>query len=675
MLNKQCIQRIIGVIISTGLMFLLSTCISTYKLQNEITSSSNVIPSITSSNNFRSEFTVPPEPVGVGYEDSVPIPEGIPAYVDYGATNQRGLASMATLETNAGVRVLAGMLSIWAPRPAADGKVYVDAGVTTNAEGPFTAITPSVWSGIPGDSTDGTILDRAIHDANIAYVEKITLARTAEQELAAYLDDRRGKSISISDALGPLAKVWLEGTRQWTTITGIPSDAKSVKYDDKGVNRGISSDKGNTDLGKAVDLLNINSVDASTEPAKRYYKYARPYRWSKKVIVAPSLVPAQSSSPSTDGGFPSGHVAEAWRDALTVAWLIPQRFQEMVTRAYVMGENRMLAGVHSPLDVIGGRILALAQVAYNMNKSENMALAAEAYMQTQKWLMTKVGASNFNQLYEYAHTTDLSKDPYADRRLNKITCERLFAPGFTRINILQKAATVPKGAEVLLSTRFPYLTDTQRRAVLKSTAYPAGYPIMDDTEGWGRINLFSAADGYGAFDGDVDVTMNASLGGFNSKDSWRNNITGKGKLTKRGTGILELWGTNSYTGGTVVIDGVLRVCNQKALGSGDVFLKGGTIEGTSFSEVEILGSYVQTGGVLKINLDDHGNGQFLVKGTVFITNGKLSIKFTGKAPAQGTLLNVIITDNLLGHFDEAVVEGYPRSRVLYTSKGLSILVE
>ncbi len=56
---------------------------------------------------------------------------------------------------------------------------------------------------------------------------------------------------------------------------------------------------------------------------------------------------------------------------------------------------------------------------------------------------------------------------------------------------------VPKGAEVLLETRFPYLDNT-RRWVLATTGLPSGYPVLDDPEGWGRLDLYSAADGYGA---------------------------------------------------------------------------------------------------------------------------------------------------------------------------------
>jgi hypothetical protein len=45
--------------------------------------------------------------------------------------------------------------------------------------------------------------------------------------------------------------------------------------------------------------------------------------------------------------------------------------------------------------------------------------------------------------------------------------------------------------------------------VLKTTALASGYPVMDDAEGWGRLNLFAAADGYGSFSGNVTIVMDA----------------------------------------------------------------------------------------------------------------------------------------------------------------------
>ncbi|OWK24418.1 hypothetical protein AJ87_22250 [Rhizobium yanglingense] len=205
-------------------------------------------------------------------------------------------------------------MKIWTPRTP-----FVDAGVEAPAKDNCPAVAKSDWDGIPFSPTDGHIANQAVHHANIAYVVKVTRARTAQQAIAAYLDDRRGKNASIVDGLGPLTDAWKAGSKQTTTITEVAADATTVKYDDKGNNRGLGSKAdektkmaANPDLGLAVDLINAASDDGSTEPTKRYFKYARPYRWTQDVVVLPMLEPAKSGKPAEDGGFPSGHAAEAW---------------------------------------------------------------------------------------------------------------------------------------------------------------------------------------------------------------------------------------------------------------------------------------------------------------------------------------------------------------------------
>ncbi len=121
--------------------------------------------------------------------------------------------------------------------------------------------------------------------------------------------------------------------------------------------------------------------------------------------------------------------------------------------------------------------------------------------------------------------------------------------------------TVPKGAEVLLETRLPYLDADQRREVLRTTALKAGYPLLDGPEQWGRLDHFAAADGYGRFDADVTVAMDAAEGGFSAADTWRGDIGGSGKLTKTGTGSLTLTGDNSFSGGVVLQEGTLRAAS------------------------------------------------------------------------------------------------------------------
>ncbi len=616
-------------------------------------------------------LVVPAAPKGLGTVDTATVQDEtqVPPFIDNIASNQRGDARYATLQTNAGVRVVAGFLDIWQP-----STLLVDAGVSAPARDGFAAVASSSWSGIPGDATDGKVLNAAVHAANVQYVVDATARRTPAQELAAYLDDRRNKGYSIGDGLGPLTPAWRTLSEQTTTITDIAADATTVLYNDKGNDIGNAGAANSHGFGAAIDLVGNIGNNASTEPAKRFYKYARPWRWSASVKVVPALEPAKSGTPTTDGGFISGHTAEGVRKALAMAYLVPERYQEMVTRALVMGENRVLAGMHSPLDVIGGRIQGVAAAAANLATDPNKSGRQAAYAQARTALMAAVGAKDAAALQAYAHSLPASQDAYADYATNKATVQRLMTFGLAPIGATTKAAVVPKGAEVLLETRLPYLSADQRRVVLKTTALPSGSPVMDDAEGWGRLNLFAAADGYGAFDGDVSVTMDAAQGGFQALDTWRNDIRGAGKLTKLGSGTLVLAGGNSFSGGTQVSAGVLRADSAKALGTGDVYVDTGTLMTQAAAPVAVTNYTQLAGGTLELHVGASGAGSLVAQGNVVIAGGTLTLKFQpGFTPRSGDTVTLLQAASLKGVFDKVVADGYTVT-ANYTASGLQIRI-
>ncbi|MBD1226429.1 autotransporter domain-containing protein [Xenorhabdus griffiniae] len=147
------------------------------------------------------------------------------------------------------------------------------------------------------------------------------------------------------------------------------------------------------------------------------------------------------------------------------------------------------------------------------------------------------------------------------------------------------------GAAAVLMQRFPYMTAGQIADVLKTTATDLGKPGLDDMYGWGMLSLKDAIDGPKMFITEKDIPKKyyipgsysetqfianiPGIGGIVEKgttvervcnsiecayDSWANDISGHGGLTKIGNGILELAGKNStYKGPTLVEQGHLLV--------------------------------------------------------------------------------------------------------------------
>lgn len=77
--------------------------------------------------------------------------------------------------------------------------------------------------------------------------------------------------------------------------------------------------------------------------------------------------------------FLSGHTTKAYNRGLGLATLPPELGTELVTRSSEAGNNRVVIGVHYPLDVIGGRISASADVAAlwsDVNHRQNVLLLA-----------------------------------------------------------------------------------------------------------------------------------------------------------------------------------------------------------------------------------------------------------------------------------------------------------
>ncbi|WP_063726869.1 phosphatase PAP2 family protein [Streptomyces sp. RTd22] len=545
------------------------------------------------------------------------------AFVDDYRTNT---TDNLTPETNAALRILSGVQRLWH--------------------------TGTAWN-------NGTPLAAGVLRANMRYSIALTTRRTDAQARESFIYDRQDQSYAATGGLGPLTEVYRTGAKAVTSITSAPDTTPATTVSDAvppGAPAGSAIGAGATDsdLGDVVRLVRtLRGPYASGNPAKYGYQYPRPWRmtehsevvatgatdafgfpvYASEVAVTPQLLRQRGSTPAEDGGFPSGHTNALYLAGLALAYAIPERFQELLTHASAASHTRIVSGMHSALDVVGGRVLATALAAAALYDPANAGLKAAARRQAADYLRARTGTTA-DTLWDSAHAAGTDTDPYADRAANA----RAFTPRLTYILPRgggHREMTVPKGAEVLLETRLPYLTAHQRREVLRTTALPSGYALLEGPEQWGRLNLFAAADGYGAFDRDVRVEMDADDGGFSAADTWRNDITGDGGLVKRGTGTLTLTGRNRYGGGTRVEAGTVVAGSPEALGAGDVRVASGATLGVVVpdpGEREVVG-VTRDGGTPALTV---------ARSAVLGDGSVLDIRLDGRhSPARHTRIRVL----------------------------------
>lgn len=576
-------------------------------------------------------------------------PTAAAAFVDSYRTN---VPENTTAATNAAVRILSDLNRYWQTGPTWDS---------------------------------GRVLDRGVLRRNVRYCAQVTRSRTAEEAAEAFVVDRQDQSYAVIAGLGPLAPAYLAGSLAVTSITSAPATTPPTKVEDAvpaGAPAGSATGAGSVDseLGDVVRLVQtVRGPFASGNPSKNALQYPRPWRLSpdstvqptggtdalgypeyrSDVVVVPTLLRQRSTTPETDGGFPSGHTNALFLAALALAHAVPERYQALVARAFERAHLRIVAGMHSPLDVLGGRTLATALAAAELGDPANAA-QAQAARATALAYFERATGHDATGLVEFAAP---------DRDSARAAVLEHLTYGFPRTGP-QRPMVVPKGAEALLQTRHPYLDAAQRREVLRTTALPSGYPVLDGPELWGRLNLFDAADGYGRFDRDVTVVMDAAAGGLNATDAWRNDIGGTGGLVKRGSGRLTLTGRNSFRGGVRLEAGELAAGCSSALGCGDVDLRGGTL--TIAGDVRLDGNLTQApGAVLHVPVGGR-RAPLTVAGTATLAPGsRLEVEF-GDDCRVGEVRPVLEARTVRGGFGAVAVVGGCRAELVATRHGVGV---
>ncbi|WP_233517968.1 acid phosphatase [Streptomyces corynorhini] len=257
----------------------------------------------------------------------------------------------------------------------------------------------------------------------------------------------------------------------------------------------------NGELPKAEALLSgrvEKTPDSSADwyqTAKNNYQYKRPFvrmgfthdsglieRWDS---------PGGYDGLAGDGSFPSGHTSHGYAQGIVLATLLPELAPQILARASEYGDHRILLAFHYPTDIMGGRIVGGKTVQLRWSDPEFRKLLEQAKTEletvlTQKCREAGVGGSPARCA---ARGT-----PYLPTGEALTVYEQRLTYGFPRIGAQDRPPAVPDGAEDLLRTAHPKLTDAQRRTVLAATQISSGAVLDEQGDGgsWQRIDLAAA---------------------------------------------------------------------------------------------------------------------------------------------------------------------------------------
>lgn len=150
----------------------------------------------------------------------------------------------------------------------------------------------------------------------------------------------------------------LENTPRWALAQRDDRLGQKVLLTDFGCVMGV--DLGAVEAPAISNVISRAGADLFPMIGASKDKYARPRPFVTEqgpVCITPSENFARS------GSYPSGHSASGWLYALLLAEMDPDNAAAILARGRMIGESRVVCGVHYVSDVEGGRLAATALVA------------------------------------------------------------------------------------------------------------------------------------------------------------------------------------------------------------------------------------------------------------------------------------------------------------------------
>lgn len=295
-----------------------------------------------------------------------------------------------------------------------------------------------------------------------------------------------------------------------------------------------------------------------------------------------------------------------------------------VIQVWAAGNNQgHIAGMYASIPRFAAAVEPYWLSVVNLGDDGNISGTSSLCAQTKNWCITAPGTL----ITSTVPTNQPNGVPIRDANGKVVGLEVTGTPseyGYSEMTGTSMAAPHATAALAILMQRYPYLDNALIRDILLTTATDLGDPGIDDTYGWGLINMQKALNGPGQLRQNVLVDLNQMPGGRKTWtdeawDDWINDISGPGQLSKSGAGWLRLSGDNTFAGITIH-QGTVQLTGNNHL-QGDVTVNG---QGTLLVDGQLDGSAV----VIK-----QGNAR--INGS--ITNGTTTIEQGGRLNGYGNL--------------------------------------
>jgi peptidoglycan/xylan/chitin deacetylase (PgdA/CDA1 family)/membrane-associated phospholipid phosphatase len=270
-----------------------------------------------------------------------------------------------------------------------------------------------------------------------------------------------------------------------------------------------------SDLGGVVDIFGVAYRHPAGSAGAGAYGNARPFQTMSEFAIyngndffgAASTNVAWLRGPSQNltnsPSYPSGHTTHGYAEGVLLGLLVPERYAQMIARAAEYGNSRIVIGAHYAMDVIGGRTLALYDLAQLLANKPGYAGASRAGIRIddfRKELMdarldaAKVLADECG--VTVAECADRDRGRFADPITNTLLTESTQTYGLPVVfpenaGRLEDVSKVAPEAGYLLTTAFPYLTLEEADNILTVTEGPGG-GFLDNGSAFGvysRLDL------------------------------------------------------------------------------------------------------------------------------------------------------------------------------------------